>query len=104
MTYRLKRLSSLLILLMLLTSKPVQAMEQVLFFALPFIGSLTYNSWNKETPEQYDARVKQYYNNFNTTQWVEVGRCMPVEIETVEHGTYHKTACKQSDGSWKLDD
>ena len=101
MTYRLKRLSSLLILLMLLTSKPAYAWEQAIIFALPFVGNMLYDSSKPKTSlEKYG----EYSKHNPELDWVPVGHCRKADfIDPTTSSVTHKVVCKQSDGSWKLD-
>ena len=92
MTYRLKKLSSLLILLMLLTSKPVQAFEYLIMFALPFLGAITQESQQRPTlDEQYGA----YSQHFGTLDYIRVGKCKVYTQQTQGNGTVNGRACKQ---------
>jgi len=100
MTYRLKILSSLLILLLLLIYKPVKAFEEVLFFALPFLGAITQHT--NEMEYDYDKTMEEFAFNIKNLNYIPVGGCKVYAMKDPETGgTINGRACKQSDGSWK---
>ena len=85
MTYRLKTLSSLLILSLLLISKPVKSSEAVVMFALPFIGAIVNQSWKERNSYDHEAEMAEFYYNHNGKGGYTTGE-----------------VCKQNDGSWKI--
>ena len=102
MTYRLKKLSSLLILSLLLTfSKPVKASEAVVMFALPFLGAIVNQSWQQRNSYDHEAEMAEFYNNIKNLNHIPVGGCK-IATRFEEGARYDRQACKQPDGSWKL--
>ena len=100
MTYRLKILSSLLILLLLLIYKPVKAFEEVLFFALPFLGAITQHT--NEMEYDYERTMEEFAFNIKNLNYIPVGGCKVYDVKDPDTGAKtNGRACKQPDGSWK---
>ena len=98
MSYLLKKHLSLSILLLLLIYKPVKSdVLNIIQFSAPFIGGTLYDNYNNS--KSYTERYGQYSKYFAPLDHIEVGRCARY------FGTDRKgIACKQPDGSWKIDD
>ena len=91
----------LLVLSLIGISKPVKAFEEVAIFALPFLGALVFNT-NK--PEfDYDKRIKQNTEFFKNLNYIPVGGCKVFSKRSPDQGTTTGRACKQADGSWKVE-
>ena len=103
MTYRLKILSSLLILSLLLISKPVKAYEGVVMFALPFVGSIVGQSWRNHNAYDHDKEMAEFDYNIRNLNYIPIGGCKIFEQYDKNGAMSHGRACKQSDGSWKKD-
>ena len=81
--------------------KPAKAFEEVAIFALPFLGALVFNT-NK--PEfDYDKRMQQQTEFFKNLNYIPVGGCKVFTQRSEENGNTTGRACKQSDGSWKVE-
>ena len=102
MTYRLKTLSSLLILSLLLISKPVKSSEAVVMFALPFIGAIVNQSWKERNSYDHEAEMAEFYYNIKNLNHIPVGGCK-IATRIEEGARYDRQACKQPDGSWKVE-
>ena len=96
---------TLLLLVLSLTgiSKPVKSSEAVVMFALPFLGAIVNQSWrerNSYDHEKRTAELMQYYNNL---EYIPAGGCKIV-TKKVNGASFDRRACKQNDGSWKLEE
>ncbi len=113
MTYRLKILSSLLILSLLLISKPVKAYGDVIMFALPFLGAIAKQSATPKCGDgasRYDCRFEMTHEEWlanrshsikNLTH-VPAGACKVYYNHNGKGGYTTGEVCKQNDGSWKI--
>ena len=70
-------------------------------FAFPFLGALTFHS--NEPEFDYDKRMKQQTEFFRNLNYIPVGGCKVFTQKSQENGTTTGRACKQSDGSWKVE-
>ena len=70
-------------------------------FALPFLGALTFHS--SEPEFDYDKRMKQQTEFFRNLNYIAVGGCKVFSKRTPGQGTTTGRACKQADGSWKVE-
>ena len=114
MTYRLKILSSLLILSLLLISKPVKAYGDVIMFALPFLGAIAKQAATPKCGDgasRYDCRFEltheewlaQRENKIRNLTHIPAGACKMFKHYDEDKGMTTGQACKQSDGSWKIE-
>ena len=78
-----------------------KSFEEVVMFALPFLGALTFHS--NEPEFDYDKRMKQQTEFFRNLNYIPVGGCKVFTQKSQENGTTTGRACKQSDGSWKVE-
>ena len=102
MTYRLKILSSLLILLLLLIYKPVKSDPYTAtMFALPFLGAIFSHSGPMEY--DHDKEMEGFDFNIRNLNYIPIGGCKIFEHTDDNGATTNGRACKQSDGSWKKD-
>ena len=70
-------------------------------FALPFLGAIAFHS--NEPEFDYDKRMKQQTEFFKNLNYVPVGGCKVYRHEDPQGGTTTGRACKQTDGSWKVE-
>jgi len=70
-------------------------------FALPFLGALTFHS--SKPKYDYDERMKQQTEFFKNLNYIPVGGCKVYSQSVSGQGTTTGRACKQSDGSWKVE-
>ena len=70
-------------------------------FALPFLGALTFHS--SEPEFDYDKRMKQQTEFFRNLNYIPVGGCKVFSKTSPKGGTTTGRACKQADGSWKVE-
>ena len=98
MSFLLKKHISLSILLLLLIYKPVNSLDlsATLNFMLPFAGGVAYDSYSNQTARDKYGEFSKYWGPLDH---IEVGTCMRY-FGTDRNGV----ACKQPDGSWKIDD
>ena len=91
----------LLSLSLLLTYKPVKAFEEVVMFALPFLGAIVHNTNRMEY--DHDKEMAEFAFNIKNLNYVPIGGCKIFHKKDLNGATINGRACKQADGSWRMD-
>ena len=72
-------------------------------FALPFVGAIVGQSWRNHNAYDHDKEMAEFDYNIRNLNYIPVGGCKVFTQKSQENGTTTGRACKQSDGSWKVE-
>ena len=70
-------------------------------FALPFLGAIVHQTNRMEY--DHDKEMAEFYHNIKNLNYVPVGGCKVFSKRSPDQGTTTGRACKQADGSWKVE-
>ena len=101
----MSKLTLLLLVLSLIgISKPTKADPYaVTMFALPFVGAI-FNQALRDNSYPYDEEFqKNYVENRKNLHYIPIGGCKVFTEHLPNGGTSTGRACKQADGSWKVE-
>ena len=97
----MSKLTLLLLVLSLIgISKPVKSSEAVVMFALPFLGAIVNQAWDRNKYD-HEAEMEALHYSRQNLSYIKPGGCKIVTKQE-KNASLHREACKQADGSWKL--
>ena len=98
----MSKLTLLLLVLSLIgISKPAKAVQEVVMFALPFLGAIVHST--NRMQYDHDKEMEQFNFNIKNLNYVPIGGCKIYYKKLPNGGTVNGRACKQADGSWKVE-